>query len=236
MRPTISRIAALTSRPIATPPPSVQRNAGRTLAGPGDDPTAIADSTANPTAATPSLSRLSDSTTIETRGRQPISRNEAMTDTGSVAAIRTPNKAAPIQLQPTIQCMPAATTSGGDADSQKSERQRQRQLGAKPPPVELERGFEHQRRQEHVEDQLARQRQVGAFGQQRNQETGDDQPDNIRQSEPTREHRDQAGNHQQDADRGKRNAVHCHGHIKRFARGLPCCCLFLGLGERNGIS
>ena len=32
-----------------------------------------------------------------------------MTETGSVAAISTPNRAAPIQLQPTIQCMPAAT-------------------------------------------------------------------------------------------------------------------------------
>ncbi len=111
-----------------------------------DDPTAIADSTANPTAATPSLSRLSDSTTIETRGRQPISRNEAMTDTGSVAAIRTPNKAAPIQLQPTSQCMPLRRR-GSDARPRGKRASASAEARAEPPPVELERGLEHQRRQ-----------------------------------------------------------------------------------------
>src|SRR5947209_1266877 len=95
---------------MITPPPRVQANEGITLAALGEAPAAIAESTAKPTAATPSLSRLSDSTTIDIRGRQPICRNEAITDTGSVAAIRTPNSAAPIQLQPTNQCMPQATT------------------------------------------------------------------------------------------------------------------------------
>ena len=35
----------------------------------------------------------------------------AITDTGSVAAISTPNSPAPSQPQPTSQCMPAATTT-----------------------------------------------------------------------------------------------------------------------------
>ena len=163
VRPTISRIAALTARPID----QLRRRAstgmpGRRSRRSATRPAAIADRTAKPTAATPSLSRLSDSTTIDTRGWQPISRNEAMTDTGSVAAISTPNRAAPIQLQPTSQCMPAATTAAAMRDAEEGERQRQRQLGAEAPPVELQRGLEHQRRQEDVEDQLARQRQLRA--------------------------------------------------------------------------
>ena len=126
---------------------------------PVDAPAAIADSTANPTAATPSFSRLSDSTTIDTRGSQRISRNAAITDTGSVAAISTPNRAAPIQLQPTSQCIPAATTAAAMTDAREGERERQRKLVAEPAPIELQRGFEHQRRKQDVEDQLARQRQ-----------------------------------------------------------------------------
>ena len=90
------------------------------LSAVGLAPAAIAETTAKPTAATPSLSRLSDSTTIDTRGRQPISRNEAITDTGSVAAINTPNKAAPIQLQPTISCMPSATIAAAIATPKKA--------------------------------------------------------------------------------------------------------------------
>ena len=87
-----------------------------------------------------------------------------MTDTGSVAAISTPNSAAPIQLQPTSQCMPAATTAAAMRDAEEREGQRQRQLVAEAPPVELQRRLEHQRRQEDVEDQVARQRQLGALG------------------------------------------------------------------------
>ena len=162
VRPTISRIAPLTARPIddsaAERPQEGRDDAARQ---PGDAPAAIADRTAKPTAATPSLSRLSDSTTIDTRGSQPISRKAAMTETGSVAAISTPNSAAPIQLQPTIQCIPAATTAAAMATPSERERQGQRQLVAEPPPVELERRLEHQRRQQDVEDQLARQRQLG---------------------------------------------------------------------------
>ncbi len=45
------------------------------------------------------------------RGSAFISLNAAITDTGSVAAISTPKKAAPSQLQPSSQCMPAVTSS-----------------------------------------------------------------------------------------------------------------------------
>src|SRR5439155_20732969 len=103
--------APTSASPIASPQPIVHRNAGITPAALGLAPAAIAERIAKPTAATPSLSRLSDSTTIDTRGRQPISRNEAMTETGSVAAISTPNRLAPIQLQPATQCIPEATTA-----------------------------------------------------------------------------------------------------------------------------
>src|SRR3569833_161774 len=115
VRQTTIRTAALTTRPMMTPPPSVHRKVGTTLATVGDAPAAMAATTANPTAATPSFRRLSDSTTIDTRGWQPSSRNEAITDTGSVAAMRTPNSAAPIQLQPTSQCIPPATTAAASA-------------------------------------------------------------------------------------------------------------------------
>src|SRR5579864_671986 len=107
----MTRIAALTQSPIATPPPSVQAKAGRTLAALEEAPDAITERPAKPTAETPSFKRLSDSTTIDTRGTQPISLNAAMTEIGSVAAIRTPNNPAPIQLQPINRCIPAATTA-----------------------------------------------------------------------------------------------------------------------------
>ncbi len=60
----------------------------------------MATNTVKPTAATPSFSRLSDSTRRWSRCGTGTDLNMAMTDTGSVAAISTPNKAAPIQLQP----------------------------------------------------------------------------------------------------------------------------------------
>jgi hypothetical protein len=69
----------------------------------------MATKRAKPTAAAPSFNRLSASTSMLKRRSTFISRKEAMTETGSVAAIRTPNSAALIQLQPIRKCMPPAT-------------------------------------------------------------------------------------------------------------------------------
>ena len=153
--------------------------------------------------------------------RSPSRGTTAMTDTGSVAAISTPNSAAPIQLQPMIQCMPAATTAAAMAtprnasvsvSGSSSRKRRQSSWSAR---------LEHQRRQQDVEDELARQRQIGAGRQQRDQEAGDDQPDDVRQPEPPREHRDEAGDEEQDADRSERNAGHAQAISSDRAEVCP---------------
>ena len=63
-------------------------------------PAAMATRIAKATAAAPSFNRLSDSTTMARRGWTFISLNVAITETGSVAAISTPNRADPSKLQP----------------------------------------------------------------------------------------------------------------------------------------
>ena len=190
----------------------------------GDAPAAIAERTAKPTAATPSLSRLSRfDHHRDTRGRQPISRKEAITETGSVAAIRRPNSAAPIQLQPMSQCIPPATTAAAIPTPRKARVSVSGKFLAEALPVELERGFEHQRRKQDVEDEIARERQIGAVRQERDQEPGDDQPDDVRQAEPPREHRDQARDEEQDPIGASEMPVMPRGISSEYAAGLPCC-------------
>ena len=72
---------------------------------------AAATASENSTAATPSLSRLSASTSSRSRPTTPVSLNVASTETGSVAAISTPNTVAAGQGQPSSSAIPAATTS-----------------------------------------------------------------------------------------------------------------------------
>ena len=100
----------------------------------------------------------------------------------------------------------------GDRNPEKGQRKRQRKLIAEAPPVELKRRLEHQRRKEDVEDQLARQRQVGAVGQQRDQEAGD---------RPAR--RCRAGRAAARASRsGRRRAAGCRSRrVKRWSCERP---------------
>src|SRR5207248_2973151 len=63
-----------------------------------------------PTAAVLSLNRLSASTSNRRRPLTPASLKVAMIETGSVAAIRTPNRIAAGQIQPSAKCIIAAVT------------------------------------------------------------------------------------------------------------------------------
>lgn len=105
----ISKIPATTT-PATTPPTMLHSSAPTMASGVAADPPANPTRSVKATAAAPSLSRLSASTSRLRRGRTLSSLNAAMTETGSVAAINVPNMAAPIQLQPSSQWVPAATT------------------------------------------------------------------------------------------------------------------------------
>ena len=113
--PAIHTIGSATTAPTATPP-TITVTSSTPISGTlAPAPPAIATSTAKATAATPSFKRLSDSTSRCRRLGTATCFIMAMTDTGSVAAISTPNSAAPIQLQPATQCMPTATTPAASA-------------------------------------------------------------------------------------------------------------------------
>ena len=62
--------------------------------------TTAASTTAKITAATPSLNRLSASTSVVSRSEMPRRWNMAVTLTGSVAAISAPNSSASDQVRP----------------------------------------------------------------------------------------------------------------------------------------
>ena len=72
---------------------------------------AQASASANSNAATPSLNRLSLSTSRRRRPFRPRSLNMAITATGSVAAISTPNTTAAVTGQASSQTMPPATAA-----------------------------------------------------------------------------------------------------------------------------
>ena len=165
-----------------------------------------------------------------------------MTDTGSVAAIRTPNNAAPIQLQPTSQCMPAATTAAAMAtpanasarvSGSSSRKRRHSSWSAASNTSGGRRTLKMSSRDSGS---------VGTLGSSAIK-AGDNQPDDVGQPQPARQHRDQAGDQQQDADRSKGNAGHERGitsQVTAVCRKPPCRMLVAALyatrlrgGERN---
>ena len=108
MRPATSSAVRAVRTPTATPPPAIQTRAPAIFTGSNCAPCATDRSTAKATAAAPSFRRLSDSTSRLRRGSTLRSLKAATTATGSVAAIKAPNSAAPSQPQPIPTCMPTA--------------------------------------------------------------------------------------------------------------------------------
>ena len=116
------------------------------------EPPAIATSTVKPTAAVPSFSRLSASTSSLRRGSTFSSLNAAITDTGSVAAIRTPNMAAPSQLPADQDVHASCNEGGGNGNPDKRQKENHRKIAAERRPSYLKCGFEYKRGQQDCEN------------------------------------------------------------------------------------
>lgn len=99
VRPAKASRAAATAAPQATPPTIVSARNWTVPRGVIVAPVAKAMAMPNATAAVLSLRRLSASTSSRSRPCTPASLKVAITDTGSVAEISTPNSSAACQLQ-----------------------------------------------------------------------------------------------------------------------------------------
>jgi hypothetical protein len=104
--------------------------------------------------------------------------------------------------------MPPATTAALIATAQKGEHDGQRHLRPKARPAQLHRRFEDQRRQEDVEDQLARQRQVGTDREIGKADARQHEARRIRQADPPRYHRHQRGDDQHRSQFGQSDLCH----------------------------
>ena len=114
VRPASATAAAPQVTPTKMPPPVMKARVRPTDTGLSCEPSvacAQARTSANKTAATPSLKRLSLSTRRRRRPLIPVSLNMARTAIGSVAAISTPKTRAGAVGQAKKWTMPAATTT-----------------------------------------------------------------------------------------------------------------------------
>ena len=110
VRPARSSATPPTASPTAMPPPDVMTSDHSASVLLPILASVQLSASPNSTAATPSLNRLSLSTSRRKRPPRPVSLNMAITATGSVAAISTPNTRADTSGQPSTMCMPAVTT------------------------------------------------------------------------------------------------------------------------------
>ncbi len=131
----------------------------------------------------------------------------AMTATGSVAAISAPNANADAVGQPRNCIIPAATTAAETTTPSVESTRIGSHVPAQFVPVDAQRRFEQQRRQDHVEDEI-----VGEFGarldiRRGEADAGGDQTHRIRKPQPPRHDRHHYGDAEQ-ADGAGENDVH----------------------------
>ena len=96
---------------------------------------------------------------------------------------------------------------GAKRDAERGEREDGGEIAPEFAPGNADRGLEQQRRQDHVENDVVRQRHADVDARQRQAEAGQDQPDGVGQAQPARQDRHHHGDAEQ-LDRRSEHEVH----------------------------
>ena len=148
-----------------------------------------ASTSANKSAATPSLISASLSMMRARRPRTPASRNIAMTAIGSVAAISAPKASAGAERPGEPLDEPEGDDGGAEGDTDERNRYDRRQFAAQLTPIQVERRLEQQRRQDQVEYDVVGQLQPDINARKGEAEAGEDEADGIGQPQAPCENR-----------------------------------------------
>ena len=139
-------------------------------------------------AATPSLRRLSLSISSASRPFTPVSRNSAITAIGSVAAISEPNASAGPVGQFSHRPDPPRRR-GAKHDPEARYQQDRREIALQFAPVQVQRGFKQQGRQNDVEDEVVSELHPDVDMPERQRQARHHEADGVGQTKPPRDDR-----------------------------------------------